>query len=160
MYSALLPHEWAVTAANAKRLVIRDETVSYKMCLQPDDESARLVGPAIASYEQLNQKHWKFERHFQIDLPYELAGSLHLTGLFKTAGVRDGWKAFYDEYPDSGGWIEFSAVGFNADKTVAVVYQAHHCGGLCGGGSFAVLQKVNGNWQRFRFKGASCAWQS
>lgn len=72
-------------------------------------------------------------------------------------GLAD-WKTFYDRYPDSGGWIELSAVGFNTEKTVAVVYIGHNCGVLCGGGHFHVLQKREGKWQPLKWKGSSCAW--
>jgi hypothetical protein len=68
------------------------------------------------------------------------------------------WEGFYQRYPNSGGWIELSAVGFNATKTVAVVYMGHHCGSLCGGGGFHVLEKKNGQWVPLEWKGSSCGW--
>jgi hypothetical protein len=42
------------------------------------------------------------------------------------------------------GWIDISGVGFNDRNTIAVVYIGHHCGSLCGGGKFHVLQKKDG----------------
>jgi hypothetical protein len=33
-----------------------------------------------------------------------------------------GRKTFYERHPGSEGLIELSAVGFNADKTIAVVF--------------------------------------
>ena len=72
------------------------------------------------------------ERAFRIDLPYELASKDDLS---------------LQQNPDTGGLIEVSAVGFNGDKTVAVVYMGHHCGGLCGGGAIHVLLKSLGRWQ-------------
>jgi hypothetical protein len=62
--------------------------------------------------------------------------------------------------PYTGGWIELSAIGFNADKTVAVVYMGHLCGGLCGGGQFHVLQKKDGKWEPLKWQGKRCAWVS
>jgi hypothetical protein len=159
VYSAILPDEWAVSIAGAKRLVIREETTTYKMCLEPEAGFARVVAPAIASYTEVNRKTWSLQRNFHIDLPYLLAAAAGLTNLFNIRGV-DGWKEFYKNHPDSGGWIALSAVGFNDDKTVAVVYHAHHCGNLCGGGGFTVLQKKDGKWRPFEFKGAACAWAS
>lgn len=88
-----------------------------------------------------------------------LASASDLTNFFRVQG-KDGWKAFYESHPDSSGWIELSAVGFNADKTVAVIYHGHHCGNLCGGGGFTVLRKKEGKWQPWQFKGAGCAWAS
>jgi hypothetical protein len=56
--------------------------------------------------------------------------------------------------------MEFSAVGFNVDKPIAVVYMGHSCGPLCGGGTFHVLEKSEGKWKPFEWKGSSCAWIS
>jgi len=44
----------------------------------------------------------------------------------------DGWDGFYKRFQDSGGFIIVSAVGFNADKTQAIVYSGSSCGMLCG----------------------------
>ena len=56
--------------------------------------------------------------------------------------------------------MELSAVGFNVNKTVAVVYMGHYCGALCGGGGFHVLKKKDGKWVALDWKGSSCAWAS
>jgi hypothetical protein len=158
VYSAILPTRWPVTVAHARRLVIRAETGSgYDMCLKPEGESIALLGPAIAHYLEVNKKTRSLQKVFQIETPYDLIFSEDLKGIF-SAGIG-GWKNFYDRYPDSGGWNELSAVGFNADRTVAVVYVAHHCG-LCGEGSFHVLEKREGKWQPLKWKGSSCGWES
>jgi hypothetical protein len=75
--------------------------------------------------------------------PYELVPGAALQAPFKTNGPA-GWSDLKREHPDSVGWIELSAVGLNHDKTVAIVYVGHHCGGLCGGGGFRVLHKAEG----------------
>jgi hypothetical protein len=73
----------------------------------------------------------------------------------------DGWDAFFGKYPDSRGYIELSAVGFNADKTLAVVYMGHHCHYLCGGGTQHMLEKVDGQWQPAKLKAkGGCSWAS
>jgi hypothetical protein len=134
-------------------LVIRTETRGYEMCLRPEKESEIIIGAAISSYVKLNEGAWPLQRKFNINMPYEL---------LTTDGIRSvgGWEDFYKRYPDSGGWIELSAVGFNADKTVAVVYIGHHCGGLCGGGMFHVLEKKEGKWIPLEWRGERCAWAS
>jgi hypothetical protein len=71
-----------------------------------------------------------------------------------------GWQGFYQRYPDSGGIVELSAVGFNADKTVAVVYAGHNCGSLCRRGGFHVLQKKAGQWEPPHWDGTKCMWAS
>jgi hypothetical protein len=79
-----------------------------------------------------NKEVWALERAFHIDLPYELTSKDDLA----TQQERN-----------TGGLVEVSAVGFNADKTVAIVYVGHHCGLLCGGGAVHVLLKKQGRWQ-------------
>src|SRR5262249_55248754 len=138
VYAAILPTGWLWQVQKAKSLIIRSETVAHEMCLQPADAaSEKIVGPAISEYVKLNEKTWLLHRRFDIEKPYELIAYDDLMSAFKEGQ----WENFDARYPNSGGWIELSAVGFNADKTVAVVYMGHHCGSLCGGGSFHVLQK-------------------
>lgn len=137
VYSAILPLEWPWRGANAKSLVIRDETTSYEMCLRPEAEREDLIGPAISAYVKLNKQKWRLTHEFPIKKMYSLITSDEL----ESARKEGGWENFYKRYPDSGGYIAVSAVGFNADKTVAVVYAAHYCGNSCGGGQFHVLHK-------------------
>ena len=156
VYSVILPTNWVWQAQKAKTLVIQSETKGYKMCLQPEAESEKIIGQAISEYVKLNEKTWLLQEHLNIEKPYKFITS---DGL-KTVFEHGDWEKFGKQYPGSGGWIELSAVGFNADKTVAVVYMGHHCGGLCGGGGFHVLQKKDGKWAPLTWKGSSCSWES
>lgn len=156
VYSAIIPSEWPLRVANAKQVVIHEATKGYEMCLRPEKEYEEIIGPAISEYVRLNQQSWMLHRDFLIERPYELISADELKATFEQG--LPGWKKFYDQHPDSGGWIELSAVGFNADKTIAVVYMGHSCGGLCGGGAFHVLQKRDGKWIPLEWKGTRCAW--
>jgi len=53
---------------------------------------------------------------------------------------------FQKRFPNNLGYIVLSAVGFNRDQTQAVFYIDHFCG-LCGGGRYVLMEKVNGSWQ-------------
>src|SRR5262249_17501172 len=120
VYAAILPAEWAVRSAKAKTLIIQSETTAwFSMCLRPEKEWEEIVGPAIADYSAQNSHAWRLQPMFSIDLPYRLIAADEIRGIF--AGPLN-WDGFYSRYPDSGGYIELSAVGFNPDKTVAVVY--------------------------------------
>ncbi len=156
VYSAILPSEWPSQVAHAKTLIVLGTTKKYEMCLHAEKESEEIVGPAISAYVKLNEKPWLLQQKLSIETPYKIIASDEFKSVFK----QGDWENFYRQYPDSGGWIELSAVGFNADKTVAVVYMGHSCGGLCGGGSFHVLQKKDGEWVSLDWKGTSCAWSS
>lgn len=119
VYSAVLPDEWTWGYANSKTRLIKAETVSYQMCLTPDAESAKLLDPAILNFRIVNGTTWALERKLDISKPYELVPGPVLQAPFKTNGPA-GWSNFNREHPDSVGWIELSAVGFNHDKTVAI----------------------------------------
>ncbi|HMG32399.1 MAG TPA: hypothetical protein VKM94_00570 [Blastocatellia bacterium] len=152
VYAAILPSEWTLRVAHAKRLVFTQETRPYEMCLRPAEGEQSLYESAIADYISVNKTKWRLGNHFIIEQPYEIVSRDSLTSL--------AWKDFYRKYPESGGWIELSAVGFNPEKTVAVVYVGHHCGNLCAGGHFQVLLKKNGKWAPIEWKGIACAWAS
>ena len=159
VYSTILPDEWAWRDAKSKTLLIRAETVSYQMCLAPDAQSRNVLDSAITDFSSVNRNTWRLDRLFDITKPYELVASDVLSAPFKLAGPA-GWSNFNAEHPNSVGWIELSAVGFNDRKTIAVVYVGHHCGGLCGGGAFSVLHKVEGKWRPLPWSGGTCAWAS
>ncbi|HVG29830.1 MAG TPA: hypothetical protein VM864_09045 [Pyrinomonadaceae bacterium] len=156
VYSTILPSEWPLRVANAKTLVIMSATKGYQMCLSPEKESEKVIGTAISDYVKLNEKTWLLQRKFSLETPYTTLGSDEL----KAALERGGWDGFYKQHPNSGGWIELSAVGFNADKTAAVVYMGHSCGMLCGGGGFHVLRKKEAKWIPLEWKGRACGWAS
>ena len=156
VYASILPSEWPLRVAHAKQLVILRETKFYPMCLKPANESEAKVGPAISNYIKLNERKWLLQPRLSSDSPYQFVDARKFEDLMS----RGRWNEYYRQYPESGGLIEFSAVGFNQDKTIAVVYMGHSCGDLCGGGTFHVLEKVDGKWKPFEWKGSSCAWAS
>ena len=156
VYSVILPSEWPMSVARAQTLVIHAETKAYKMCLRPEKDWEEMIGPAISDYEKVNQKTWAIKQKFDLKIPYKIVNSDEL----KAAMADGGWDGFYKHYPKSGGWIELSAVGFDVDRSIAVVYMGHSCGDLCGGGTFHVLQKKDGKWAPLAWKGRSCSWAS
>jgi hypothetical protein len=159
VYSAIIPTGSPWQVQNAKSLVIRRESKGYKMCLRPEGESEKIIGQAIKEYVKLSGKTWLIQQRLNIEKPYELIAYDELKPALKQAG----WENFYKQYPNSGGyWIELSAVGFNADKTVAVVYMEHRRSGfgLGSGGKFHVLQKQDGKWAPLKWKGRGCNWES
>lgn len=53
---------------------------------------------------------------------------------------------FQKKFPHNMGFISLSGVGFNLPRTQDVFYIDHFCG-LCGGGRYVLMEKVNGSWQ-------------
>jgi len=57
-----------------------------------------------------------------------------------------GSPEFQKKYPHNLGFIILSGVSFNPTHTHAVFYIDHFCG-LCGGGRYVLMEKVNGSWR-------------
>jgi hypothetical protein len=53
---------------------------------------------------------------------------------------------FQKKFPRNLGLISLSGVGFNAHRTQAVFYIDHFCG-LCGGGRYVLMEKLDGFWR-------------
>jgi len=157
IYSLLLPHEESYGFGKGT-LVIQLETVSHNLdsaCF--DSNSASKFKAALADYSSVQKRLWLLQRRFQIEKTYELVSADKINLFFKEHGVG-GWHNFYERYPDSGGYIIVSPVGFNKTKTLAVVYTGSQCGGLCGLWRFHLLEKVNGKWNEV--SGVTCTMMS
>lgn len=53
---------------------------------------------------------------------------------------------FQAKFPNNFGYIAVSHIGLNVSKSEAIFYIDHFCG-LCGGGGYVVMRKVNGQWR-------------
>ena len=154
IYSLLLPNEESYGFAKGT-LIIQEGTVSNPVSLQcVTPEAASRFKDAIADYKLLSSKQWLLQRRFQTAKPYEIVSSNDITVAFKDGG----WDGFYKRYPDSGGYIVMSAVGFNKEITRAIVYTGSSCGGLCGSWRFHLLEKIDGKWKEV--PGVTCAMYS
>jgi len=132
IYSLLIAREEA--SGTKVPLVIREETDTSASavggaCLSP--EAAKRFKDSISDLERLRTKLWRLQRHFQIERPYEIVSG----------------KDLASRAPLSGGYSFMSPVGFNKNKTLAIVYYGSICGGLCGQEKFHLLEKINGQWK-------------
>jgi len=159
VYSAILP------TIGERLLVIGTETRNPEICLQPlGAQSEKVLRPAIDNYLELNARPWQLQKHFDINRHYDLLAEEELKATFRDgmngSSSMAGWKTFYERHPDSEGLIELSAVGFNADETIAVVFIGYHCGEECRGGEFRALEKKTGKWQLLTGRGLwnHCVW--
>jgi hypothetical protein len=144
IYSLLLPHQESYEFAKGT-LEIQAVTVSppesASHCVTA--EAATEFKDAIADHDRVNSQLWSLQPRFQIEQPYEMASSESIQKLFK----KGLWKSFYERYPNAGGYIIKSAVGFNSGKTRAAVYMGSACGGLCGRWKIHLLEKIDGQWK-------------
>ena len=162
IYSMLLrtemPSQWNITG-----WAIEQETQTYPtfgemssigMCLQPPKAQEFIYLPLIDDYAAKNKKKLTLERNF--DLPqYALVGPTDVKAIQQRSRVAAGFPF------NSFVIFHVSAVGFNRDGTRGLVYVGHHCGNLCGGGTYHFLVKKDGRWQVDReYGGKSCFWAS
>lgn len=159
VYSAILPP--------TDHLLIRRRTSTHDFCLYPlDDQAKQVLSSPIHDYQELNEERWLLDRKLDSSRNYDWLTEEDLTADFPkgTSGMSSmpGWNLFRVRHPGAEGWIELSAVGFNPDQTIAVVYMEYHCGAECAGGEFRALQKVNGNWQLLTGRGKwnRCTWRN
>ncbi len=163
VYSAVLPHLWPWTQLDAQNFVILNETKGHRICAastagqsnlhggnNPGNDAhsmgnSRSLNSAIANYKQMNQQPWILQHKLHISRSYTFIGRGELEGIARQE--IGAWGLFFEHHEDSGGWIQFSAVGFNASRTTAVVYAAYQCGRNCGGGAFYVLKKKGNQWK-------------
>ena len=163
VYASLIPDEWTVRVAGAERLVVLRETATYNQCIPSGGPMETEWRPVVDSFRAGNAAVRFVLSDRDLRHPYVVVPRAEITQLFKDPGNDPafGWTRFYNRYPDSGGYMEFSAVGFDPSKTRALVYMAHHCGSLCGGGTHHLLQKVDDRWQPARLKDVTqCRWGS
>jgi hypothetical protein len=125
------------------QLVISNTTVAFGHCLE--SRSDKRVDGAIKDYKSKNKIAWKLQPQLKGD-GYKLLSRDEIEHLVQ----KDPKDNFFWSFPAGTQVIDFSAVGFSAEKTIAFVEMDVRCGGLCGHGSPYILQKKNGNWEEYR----------
>jgi len=138
------------TQAKVKLLVIEDRTVSEHFnAAAGENEKERLkqiFSPPISQeiiddYVAKNAKSRQLTNSLDIKLKYTLIPKEKIKPI---TGLPS--DEFYRQFPDSGGYIALSRVGFNANSDQALAYMQHVCGGLCGSGHYLLLVKKNKEW--------------
>ena len=165
VYAFLVPQEWPVETAHAKRVVLNAETTTYEGCFPSfegaDNPEWRVV---MDAYRRENATKRLLMPGRTIGVPYIVVPAAEI----KTAFVYNpeeprilGWDRFYLRYPDSGGVVHASVIGFDSAKRRAMVYMGHSCNLMCGGGTYHFLEKVSGAWRRANVAGLrNCGWAS
>jgi len=141
------------TQAKVRQLIIRERTKTQyafsdkgENWTQVKYRLPKLTDELIADYETKVKTERKLKRSFDIALQYTYMSAKEHAEFFLPR-TKDGWPEFYKKYPDSGGYISFSNVGFNKARDQALVYFVHWCGSLCGTGHYVILTKAKNGWQ-------------
>jgi hypothetical protein len=56
-------------------------------------------------------------------------------------------RDFYQRFPGTSGYAQFSLPALTADRQRALVYVAHYCDGLCGSGVAVTLENSPSGWR-------------
>lgn len=160
VYNVIIPREWTVRATTARSLVILDSTARPPKGCFPSGEPVEGAWKEVAEdFTRTNASSWSLTSRLALGRPHVSARREEVEALFASKSTGSGWYDFNTRHPESLGFIEVSAVGFNRPHTKAMVYVSHSCGEVCGGGAFNFLEKTDeGTWREIKLKGNTCSW--
>jgi hypothetical protein len=161
VYSAVLSRggQWddSKSLVVLKELPVKEWPIgSPRDALHGDEEFRGNFASIFKSFEEANRQSLFLENHFVIQKSYQLVGLAELESAFhstKPDARRDGWEGFRQTFPNSTGYLILSAVGFNPEKTIAIVFVDYRCGGLCSSARYYILQKRDKDWISYSPKG-------
>lgn len=131
-------------------ILIASETCSFDGCTgRRESEWPSLFLPAIRDYKELIKSKWLLLPNFSLDKPYDLLSLEEFTKFDR--------QSFVDTYPDSSGCVMLSPVGFNEQKTVAVVFIARAYPGR-GAGTLCAFTKEKDGWLQSDAMSVGCGW--
>jgi len=152
IYSAILNQDPFVDDRASKRILISGETTP-----ESDLEAAcptRLakydpaVRQAVEAYGRANQSTYLLESHFTLRKAYKLLDDSAWGVVFENKKDPSAvLKQLYALNPGARGIYSFSAVGFNLERTVAIVHVLFYCDWLCVESNRFVVRKIGGKWQ-------------
>jgi hypothetical protein len=163
VYAAVLPKVWNWELHEPKSLVFREETEfspteSIKqLCVKGGRDFNSKWGSTLKAYVTVNQTPRRLLRMFPIEKNYILVPQRELSELIG----KSNWQDFYARYPEAKSFVSMSSVGFNTEKTKALLTMTYHCGLLCMEGTYYLMEKKNGTWVRASVSNVtSCVWAS
>jgi len=156
---------YAILLENTKSssFVIQSETMSWSgatpenIGIKGDRGFRKVWGIALRDFARQYREPMLLTRDIPVAVPYALVSQQNIVAIFNSEG---GWNTFYERYPLSGGHYSFSAVGFDPQKTHAIVTMNHSCGAFCGGGSPHFFQKEDDKWREVSVNAKVWVWAS
>jgi hypothetical protein len=128
------------------RTEVRDSPSAGYETLVKDLDSLR--AKTAENFRLNNEKPVKLTNGFNLKVKVNLISRDEMSAIFQRRNEKyDGWEFFRQRYPTADAIITFSRVGFNGDKTQALMYVGYQCDWLCGEGSYVLLAKEKGDWK-------------
>jgi len=162
VYSALLRQSYI--SAGDMQLVIENYTQDTSVYYGDDiaehfrylrGRLASLSHDTIDDFRRKNNGSQLLQRSFHLRIKYTLISKDRFEGFAgpdeRMERSRVGWERFYREYPGVSGVLLLSRVGFNRNKSQALVFVMHirgnPSGRWWGDGSYLLLSTKNGLWR-------------
>lgn len=135
------------------QLVIQDTTEVGDLLRKPIDHKTleRPLGPSLTKdttedFVTKNQTPRTLTNQFGLKTTLILITRADYNQIFRALPLDEAWKLFRSKYPKASSIRTFSRVGFNKDKTQALVHYSYVCGELCGQGQYILLIKKEATW--------------
>ncbi|MFL6374474.1 MAG: hypothetical protein ACJ73D_07405, partial [Pyrinomonadaceae bacterium] len=157
IYSTLLGNGYSVIRNTTKTFPAFGEGQS---CLIAPKNLQPILNPLIKAYRDENKTPRLLTGKLSGVGGYQFVSEELLRQRFFSQDIDEGWDKFHKAFPTSGGIDEVSAVGFNSDRSIALVYYGHTCGGLCGSGRFYVFERKGDKWTKSKLPFSPCEWIS
>ena len=144
-----LADEWAVYQALMKEeglseshILIQDDSLSF----ESTDDSLIIPTAAVATNTDYREKN---RMEYSLSCLFASNGASFITRAeIQSLPERGFWNAFHLSHPLTFGVLRLSRVGFNSDRTEAIVDFGFSCGGLCGHSSVWKFTKIDGQWRK------------
>jgi hypothetical protein len=102
----------------------------------------------FTDYNRINANAVNFDNKFTVNSKtVKLLGQEELNFIFSVPDINGGWEKFYKKYPNSNGYTRFSRIGYNTDKTWAILEIGNFYASLGAGGAIVILKKDNTAWK-------------
>ena len=144
-----LADEWAVYQALIKeeglsesQILIQDDSLSFSF----STDEPIIPTAAVATNTDYREKN---RMEYSLSCLFASNGASFITRAeIQSLPERGFWNAFHLSHPLTFGVLGLSRVGFNSDRTEAIVDFGFSCGGLCGHSSVWKFTKIDGQWQK------------
>jgi hypothetical protein len=170
IYSMLVADEFDPdqNVSEYKQWLISEQTIQWPApgdeskldnCFRIPEADRKQYASMIADYKRQNAEPKKLVTKFTLAKMYSLLsenGREAYLAATEPAEGRHRVRKMQSWLEGAPGLISFSAIGYSADRSLALVYVEHECGTDCGGGSPHVLKRVNKAWQEQKV--VVCRW--
>jgi len=140
---------------NTKQVIIEERTFRYDFAVENDEpwreknkkKGVSMDESAADDYEAKNNSKWLLNKNsFKLPVKTNLITDDDLRSIFHGSWGDLEWINYYRRFPESRGFVMLSRIGFNTERTQALVYVGSRCGPGCGDIHFLLLEKANGVW--------------